>query len=157
MIEILPVESAQQLDHVKKLFISYGTWRKHDAALGDFQKELDNLPGKYAFPGGALFIAYFDGEAAGCIGYQSLSPEICEMKRMYVLDAYRNKGIGKQLVVQLMECAKDHGYQIMRLDTHPHMTAAHTLYQGMGFYEIERYNNNPTPGIRFFERKLSQD
>jgi hypothetical protein len=28
------------------------------------------------------------------------------------------------------------------------------LYQRLGFYEIERYNDNPIEGIRFFEIKL---
>ena len=28
------------------------------------------------------------------------------------------------------------------------------LYLSTAFQEIERYNNNPTPGIKFFERAL---
>lgn len=154
MIEIVPAISGPELDHIRSLFTTYAQWRKHDAALGDFQKELDNLPGKYAPPQGILLLAKRKPEALGCIAYQALGPEICEMKRMFVLEAHRKQGIAKALAYALFEAAKNHGYTHMRLDTHPHMHAAHVLYKNLGFYEIERYNQNPTPGIRFFEKVL---
>lgn len=154
MTRIIPVKTQKELDAIRELFISYGLWRNHDAALGDFQKELDGLPGKYAPPQGALFLAEEDGQAAGMIAYQKIEEGICEMKRMYVLDEFRKKGIGKKLVEALITEAKNKGYERMRLDTHPRMKAAHHLYAQMGFYEIERYNQNPTPGIRFFEQML---
>jgi GNAT superfamily N-acetyltransferase len=155
MTRIVAVKEEVLLQQVKALFISYGNWRNHDTALGDFQQELDQLPGKYAFPDGALFLALAGAEPAGCIAYQALGSGICEMKRMYVLEKFRNKGIGRGLVETLISAARKAGYQYMRLDTHPKMIQAHKLYQAMGFYEIERYNQNPTPGIRFFERKLT--
>lgn len=154
MIKIVSVSKQQYLEEARQLFVAYGKWRNLDAALGDFQKELDELPGKYAQPAGLLLLAMDEGTAIGCIAYQQLSPEICEMKRMYVLDKYQRQGIGRKLVEELLAEAKAAGYKRMRLDTHPRMTSAHGLYASMDFYEIERYNQNPTPGIRFFERPL---
>jgi len=154
MIQIVSVDTEHYLEEARSLFVTYGIWRSHDAALGDFQKELDGLPGKYASPDGLLLLAMQSGEAVGCIAYQQLSPKICEMKRMFDLEEFRKKGIGKMLVNELLAIAKTAGYQTMRLDTHPRMKSAHVLYQNMGFYEIDRYNQNPTPGIRFFERPI---
>lgn len=154
MTRIVSVKTKEELEAIRSLFISYGLWRNHDAALGDFQKELDELPGKYGPPEGALFLAEEEGQPAGMIAYQKIGEGICEMKRMFVLDEFRKRGIGKKLVELLIAEAKRNGYQRMRLDTHPRMKAAHRLYAQMGFYEIERYNQNPTPGIRFFEQKL---
>lgn len=154
MIDFVSVSKEAFLEQARELFISYGKWRNLDAALGDFQKELDELPGKYAEPAGTLLLALENGKAIGSIAYQQLSPEICEMKRMYVLEAYRGKGIGRKLVEKLIAKAQESGYSLMRLDTHPRMTTAHALYGSMGFYEIDRYNENPTPGIRFFEKPL---
>ena len=154
MTRIISVNSKEELEAIRQLFISYGKWRNHDAALGYFQKEVDGLPGKYGPPEGALFLAEEDGQPAGMIAYQKIEEGICEMKRMYVLDEFRNKGIGRKLVEALIAAAKKEGYERMRLDTHPRMKAAHALYAQMGFYEIERYNQNPTPGIRFFEQML---
>lgn len=154
MIQLVSVDEKQYLAEAKALFITYGIWRSHDAALGDFQKELDELPGKYAMPEGLLLLAMEAGKAVGCIAYQKLSSQVCEMKRMFVLEDYRKKGIGRMLVNELLSKAKKNGYVTMRLDTHPRMKSAHILYQNMGFYEIDRYNQNPTPGIRFFERAI---
>ena len=154
MTRIISVKTKDELEAIRRLFISYGLWRNHDAALGDFQKELDELPGKYKHPEGALFLAEENGEAAGMIAYQKIGEGICEMKRMYVLEVFRKRGIGKKLIEILLTEAKRNSYTIMRLDTHPRMKAAQRLYAEMGFQEIERYNQNPTPGIRFFERKL---
>ncbi|MEM6800967.1 MAG: GNAT family N-acetyltransferase [Bacteroidota bacterium] len=155
MIEIFSVQkTSPYLDEIKHLFHVYASWRNFDAALGDFQKELDQLPGKYAEPEGALILARFQGLAAGCIAYQALSKDICEMKRMFVLEEFRGKGIAKFLIEKLIQTAKNQNYRIMRLDTHPHMHTAQKLYTQMGFEEIGRYNQNPTPGIRFFEKSL---
>lgn len=154
MIEILAPENEDQLSLVRDLFHQYGIARGFDVALGDFETEIKNLPGKYNFPEGALFLALDDDNPAGCIAYQKLSEKICEMKRMYVLDDFRQRGIGMELTITLLDQARTQGYRSMRLDSHPSMTEAHALYEKLGFHEIERYNQNPIPGIRFFEKEL---
>ena len=154
MIEILAPENVDHLAMVQNLFTQYGISREFDVALGDFDDEIVNLPGKYSFPEGALFLALDDEHPAGCIAYQKLSDEICEMKRMFVLEDFRQRGIGMELAVTLLGQARSQGYQKMRLDSHPSMSEAHALYEKLGFYEIERYNENPIPGIRFFEKEL---
>ena len=73
---------------------------------------------------------------------------------MYVKPEFQGQKIGHQLITKLLIQAKKSGYQKMYLDTHPWMKSAQHLYQKFGFQEIERYNNNPTKGIRFFELKL---
>ena len=78
------------------------------------------------------------------------------MKRLYVKPQFRKAGIGRLLVEQLIAEAGNCGFQRMRLDTHPQMLSAHKLYHSFGFQEIERYNQNPIPGIRFFELQLGR-
>lgn len=152
---IRPAKSPAEINDVRKLFHTYGASRNFDKALKDFPAELAGLPGKYAEPKGYLLLATIDQQPAGCIAYQALSPTICEMKRLYVLPEFRGHGLGKQLIEALIQAALIHKYQYMRLDTHPSMRTAQALYQSFGFSEIERYNDNPIPGIRFFEKKLT--
>ncbi|MEL6593384.1 MAG: GNAT family N-acetyltransferase [Bacteroidota bacterium] len=157
MLRIQLAQSPLEIQQIRDLFWTYAEIRGFDAALGDFQAELDALPGKYASPEGCLLLATKADEAIGCLAFQRLSDEICEMKRMFVLPEYRGQGIGSQLVKHLLVEAQSAGYQRMRLDTHPHMHQAARIYQSFGFYPISRYNQNPTPGIRFFEKILSLD
>ena len=144
----------EQLKDVQSLLLEYGKLRDYDIALGDFDEELQQLPGKYGPPNGALLLAYYDQQAVGCVGLQKIGEGICEMKRLYVNRQFRGLQIGKTLVENIIQKAKKLQYRIMRLDTHPWMKRAQNVYTQMGFEEIEAYNNNPTKGIRFFELKL---
>lgn len=154
MIKIVKAESPSHIEAIRTLLQEYAEMRNHDAALGDYQKELQQLPGKYASPDGCLLLAYFDSKPAGCVAFQKIGEGICEMKRMFVSQSFQGFGIGKQLLFNIVLEAQKAGYQLMRLDTHPWMKQAQKLYTGFGFYEIKAYNNNPTKGIRFFEKKL---
>ena len=42
-----------------------------------------------------------------------------------------------------MDSAREIGYKEMYLDTLPFLKSAIKMYKGFGFYEIERYNDNP--------------
>ena len=76
------------------------------------------------------------------------------MKRMFVSEKCRGNRVGEQLVNEVLFFAKKLNYKKVRLDTHPWMTTAQNIYQRVGFKEIPAYNNNPTEGIRFFEKEI---
>ena len=104
-----------------------------------FDAELASLPGKYARPQGRLFIAYVDGKPAGCVALRDLKHGVCEMKRMFVPDAFRGQGIGRALAKRIVAEAKEAGYRIMRLDTSRRQGEAMRLYESMGFLRIAPY------------------
>lgn len=143
-----------QISAIRQLLFEYGQARKFDAALGDYATELAKLPGKYIPPDGCLLLATYHDQPAGCIAYRKIDEGICEIKRMYVSPPFRGKSIGKKLINQLIEQARLANYRLIRLDSHPNMYIAQTMYQSFGFKAIDRYNDNPTPGIRFFELEL---
>ncbi|WNJ19802.1 GNAT family N-acetyltransferase [Pontibacter sp. G13] len=153
-IRILPADRPVHWQAVRSLLWEYMSARGFDPALGDYQRELDGLPGEFQPPQGALLVAYQTEVPVGCIAFRRISQEVCEMKRMYVTPNARGLGIGRMLIEELEEAARHSGYQIMKLDTHPSMLAAQRLYTSLGFQEIERYNQNPTLGIRFFGKSL---
>ncbi len=137
-------------DEVRKLFAEYmamllegdPTFAKY-LTIQNYDDELKDFRDKYGLPDGRLYLAYWNGEAVGSIALRKIDDETCELKRMYVKPAFRKKGIAKMLIQQLVTDARDIGYRSMLLDTLPFLQTAIHMYQKIGFYEIERYNNSP--------------
>ncbi len=111
--------------------------------LQHYDEEIIHLEEKYGMPSGRLYLAYCNGEAAGCIGLKKIDDKNCEMKRLYVRPQFRGKKIGKLLVQKIIFDAKEIGYSYMLLDTLPFLGQAIHLYEKFGFYKIDCYNNSP--------------
>jgi ribosomal protein S18 acetylase RimI-like enzyme len=113
------------------------------------------LPGLYAPPEGELLLAKTpDGEAIGCIALKPLSDGACEIKRLYVRPSARGLGLGKALAEAIIAAAERIGYREIKLDTLSSMTAATTLYRGLGFELIPDYGTTPYPGLLCFGKSL---
>ncbi len=154
MLNTVIATAEKEVSQVRKLLWEYARMRNFDPAMGNYEAEFAELPGRYGPPGGCLILAQWEGQAAGCVAFKSLDSKYCEMKRLYVSPKFRGKQIGKALVQHLLKEARRQSYQYMRLDSHPWMTSAQGIYGHFGFESIPAYNNNPTPGIRFFEKVL---
>jgi len=147
----------QHLEQARALFREYSAWVESDLCFQNFEKELAALPGSYAEPDGRLLLAFHDGKLAGCIGLRKIGAGICEMKRLFVRDAFRGQGIGRSLIRAVIQQATEIGYERMRLDTlPPQMNDAIALYRSFGFKEIEPYYDNPVPGAKFMELNLKE-
>lgn len=152
--------STEQIAQARELFREYGKALDVDLCFQDFERELRELPGKYASPAGRIVLAHYNDERtsarlAGCGALRPLSAEICEMKRLYVRPEFRGKGIGRALASVLITAAQEIGYGALRLDTLPQMREAHKLYEQLGFREISAYCPNPVEGVRYLELNLS--
>lgn len=152
-IELVSPVSPAQLDAARQIFREYAEALGIDLCFQNFDAELAGLPGDYAEPGGALLLAYCDGELAGCGALRPL-PEadeanVCEMKRLYVRRAFRRFGLGRQLAQALIDRARSGGYFAMLLDTLDDMEAARELYASLGFEEVPPYYYNPIPGAHY--------
>jgi ribosomal protein S18 acetylase RimI-like enzyme len=154
-VTITPVSTPQDLAEVRRLFEEYASSIGFSLCFQGFDRELAELPGAYAPPEGRLLIARVEGDLAGCIALRPLGEGVCEMKRLYVRPGFLGRGIGRQLVETIIEEARTAGYDTMRLDTVPSMTAAIGLYQSLGFRDIEPYRENPIPGARYLELRLA--
>lgn len=154
IIKILPGDAA--LETVRQLFLDYAAELQEDLCFQSFEAEVKDPMKKYGPPAGALFLAYWNNEPAGCIALQPLSAAgVCEMKRLYVQPAFRKYGIGRSLVEELLKAAKEIGYVNMRLDTLDRLQPAIKLYQQYGFKVINAYYENPLPGVVYMECELS--
>ncbi|MFL5958778.1 MAG: GNAT family N-acetyltransferase [Gaiellaceae bacterium] len=135
---------------LRSLFREYADSLGEYGWLDGFAEELAVLPGGYE----AVLVARADGELAGCVALKRLGDDACELKRLYVRPAARGAGLGRVLAEAAVAEARRLGYRVLRLDTLPTMEAARALYLSLGFRPIERYNDNPIPGVIFFELQL---
>ena len=156
MLSIIQAETDDQVAEATTLFREYETWLGMSLCFQDFEHEVATLPGKYAMPEGRLLLAYSDDRLAGCIALRPLDDDcVCEMKRLFVRDAFRGRQIGVSLIERLIADARDIGYQKMRLDTFPpKMGKAVKLYESHGFRSIPPYYENPHDGVLFMELTL---
>jgi ribosomal protein S18 acetylase RimI-like enzyme len=154
MLEIAPVRSSDDLVEARTLFREYADSLGVALSFQDFEREYAELPGEYVPPRGELLLARWDGAVAGCVALRPLESGICEMKRLYLRDAYRGRGIGRALADAIVSVARARRYASMRLDSLPSMESAIGLYRAMGFREIPPYRTNPIAGTRFMELPL---
>lgn len=129
-------------EYTKMLIEGDSSFQKY-LELQNYDEELEHLEKKYGLPDGRLYLAFYHGELAGCIGLRKIDEWNCEMKRLYVRPAFRGKRIGSKLVQQIIKDAKEIGYSYMLLDTLPFLKSAINMYETIGFYEIPSYNDSP--------------
>jgi ribosomal protein S18 acetylase RimI-like enzyme len=148
------LETNEEIIKTKDLIMEYIKWLNQDLTFQNIDDELENFPNKYKEPFGTFIIAKDNENVIGCVGLKDLDSNICEMKRLYVSDAYKGKGIGKKLTEKIIEEAKIKNYEKMRLDTLNTMETALDIYYKNGFYKIESYYNNPYDGVIYLEKTL---
>ncbi len=153
--DLIDVETDAHVAVVRALVREYAAWIDVDLCFQEIDAEIDGLPGKYAAAhGGVLLLALNRGQAAGCVALRALEPGVCEMKRLWVRDAFRGARLGELLARTILQRAADLGYSSIRLDTLAHMTRAQRLYAQLGFREIPAYYDNPIPGTIYLEKSL---
>ena len=101
-----------------------------------------------------FFVARADGVPAACGGIQ-FYPGFGELKRMFVRDAWRGRGLGFALLEHLAAFARSNGCPLLRLETGIHQHAAIKLYERWGFRRIEAFPPyKPDPVSVFYEKRI---
>ena len=168
MLKIVTPATPEHLDAVRELMRAFITWHRarhaEDRALIDsyfnqteFDDELASLPGKYAPPDGALFLAMQDNAPAGCVALRRIDGVACEMKRMFVYPQFHGRGIGRALADAVIERARELNYRRMLLDTSWRQKEAQALYRSYGFRDVAPYYDLPDDlrsWLVFMERPL---
>jgi ribosomal protein S18 acetylase RimI-like enzyme len=148
----------EEIESARALIQEYAQGLGVDLCFQNIEEELAGLPGEYAAPRGALFMAEIDGRPAGCVALRPLDtadyPNAAEMKRLYVRDRYRGSGLGRELAEAVLDAAREAGYSTVLLDTLDDMEAARGLYEDLGFHEIPPYYHNPIAGAHYLKCEL---
>jgi GNAT superfamily N-acetyltransferase len=98
-------------------------------------------PAELAPPTGIWLVAYLDQHPVGCGGLQALDPETAEVRRIYLAEEARGRGIGRALLVELERHARDLGYRSVRLTTGNGQPEALRLFESAGYQEIAPFTD----------------
>lgn len=142
---------------VEEYFEAIGVVLREDR--GEFVRE-------YFGEGQGFWLARAEGELAGCVGARRLQPagtrdrdaaQSAEIKRMYVREKFRGRGVAQRLLEAAERFAREERYAWIYLDTTNEMVTAARLYERNGFVRCERYNENPQAAIFMRKRLLNND
>ena len=132
--------------------------REEIAALYD-GLELDGAampkagPHELSPPGGAFVVGYEDETAVCCGGLKRLPDGACEIKRMFVVEQARGRGVARALLEELERIGRELGYEVVRLDTGPRQPRSQRMYERAGYRPIANFNANPIATF-FGEKRL---
>lgn len=98
----------------------------------ELDPDLDEPLSQYA----ALWIAELGGEVVGSVALRDLGDGTLELKRMYLREAQRGRGLGKRLLAIAVDWARARRAVVIRLDTSERMEAAQALYEAYGFRRV---------------------
>lgn len=153
MVQIITATQDQHAQPVRDLFWEYLQWantrvEENFGVSFDIASMLEddmNTLDKFMPPQGRLLLGYVEDQPMGIACLKALTNSIGEVKRMYVRPAARKRGLGRALLDQLLEEARQIGYERVRLDSARFMMEAHELYRTSGFREIEAYEGSEIP------------
>ena len=153
MWAIIQADLTRHQLQIQELFWEYLSWANDRneqefgfrldirAMLDDTMAQLD----KYVPPQGRILLAQDGSSIVGCTCLRSLNDHMGEVKRLYVRPTHRGQGIGRTLITELIEIARQAGFQTLRLDSSRYMTDAHLLYHAAGFRDIDPYPESEIP------------
>jgi GNAT superfamily N-acetyltransferase len=153
MTQIKRITDRVQENHIRELESEYFTW-VNTQLHAEFQitlntekmiaNDLNNLE-MYFPPHGGLFLAELDRTLVGMIFLAQLREGVGRIRRMYVRDAYRRRGIARALFETAIDQARDMEYSQLLLESPMSWSGAHALYHALGFEAVEMYPESEVP------------
>ena len=86
-----------------------------------------------------VIVAYDENSPIGCGCFKEIEPGTIEIKRMFVDENYRGKGVAADILMGLEAWAKEYGYQKSVLQTGDKQPEAVRFYSKAGYQPTENY------------------
>ena len=84
-------------------------------------------------------VVTYDDIPVGSASFKKYDDECAEVKRVFVKEEYRNKGIANELMELLENAAREQGYRYLILESGKPLVAAMALYRKIGYKVIPNY------------------
>ena len=127
-------------------------------ATSSIWNDLADLPARYGAPTGGVVLAWSGAAAVGCGAFAATrETSLCEVKRFYLLPAWRGRGLGRALVNAVLQQARAAGYARAGLSTWNHNESGLALYRALGFATVPPFKTHPNPDLVYLGRALDAE
>lgn len=104
--------------------------------------DVDNYQQVYMEKHGLFLVVLDNNKLIGTGAIKKLEESTAELKRIWLLEEYHGQKIGYQVVTLLLNFARAHSYEKVRLQTGEKQKRAIRFYINLGFYEIPSYRES---------------
>ena len=155
MLQLTEISDAHGFATFKELLLEYAHRDLADAQHSSIWQDIAQLPGRYAAPQGCVLLAHWDAELAGCGAFvPTAKPGLAEIKRVYVRQALRQRGIARALTVQLLARAQSALYRSAAISTWSDNGSALPLYRQLGFTPIAQFKEHSSERLIYLGLEL---
>ena len=106
-------------------------------------QDLRDVNAAYISGGGAFRVLLDDERIIGMYGLHRESPDVVELRKMYLEPRYKGRGLGKALLEDATGQARALGFATMVLETNTCLVEAVGLYRCFGFADMHRTHLGP--------------
>jgi GNAT superfamily N-acetyltransferase len=109
-------------------------------------------------PRSVFLVSWFGGETVGCGALRGFDESTAEIRRIFVIERFRGRGIGRALLDELERFARQFGYARMMVEVGLRQPEAAGLFEKAG-YERNRRKVDTAPGPHglVFEKNLAKE
>ncbi len=133
MINLLRTDS-DNADFVELVALLDAELRIRDGAEHDFYAQFNKIDKIRE-----VVIAFEDEKAVGCGAFKEYAPKVAEIKRMFVREDSRGRGVAGKILAELESWAKELDFSECVLETGLKQPEAIGLYQKSGYGIIPNY------------------
>src|SRR5581483_1041284 len=112
-------------------------------------------PAEFAPPRGEFFVGVVDGLAVSMGGWRLIGDDEAELKRMYVIESHRRRGLARRMLHHLEASAATAGVRRMLLNTGLEQPEAIALYESEGYTPVPGFGHYAdAPAAVFYGKEL---
>lgn len=97
----------------------------------------------YRPPKGAFLLAREGGRAVACVALKPVDPKTGEVKRLWVAEEARGRGLARAMMEAIEAEARRLGFSRLRLDTNEALSEAIALYRRLGWADVAPFTGFP--------------
>jgi len=104
-------------------------------------------PAEFAAPAGAFYVGYLDGAPVVTGAWRRIdvprlgATSTAEIKRMYVADEARGRGLARRMLAHLEDATRAAGFEALLLSTGLRQPEAIALYLSAGYLAVEGFGH----------------